>query len=60
MACIGYRLQFKLANLTNHKFPMTGSRAFKVKCNILYVGMCNDGENNKLYNNSLAHGTVTN
>ena len=39
MVCAGHRLQCKLANLTNHKFPATGPWVFEVKCNQLYVSV---------------------
>ena len=37
MICVGHRLQCELANLTNHKFPVTGQWVFEVKCNQLYM-----------------------
>ena len=40
MVCVGHRLQCKLANLTNHKFPETGPGVFEVKCNQLYMSVC--------------------
>ena len=39
MVCVGHRLQCKLANHTNHKFPETGPGVFEVKCNQLYVSV---------------------
>ena len=40
MVCVGHRLQYKLANLTNHYFPATGPWVFEVKCNQLYMSVC--------------------
>ena len=39
MVCVVHRLQCKLANLTNHRFPEMGPGVFEVKCNQLYMSV---------------------